>query len=164
MIISRRQFIGLLCVAVLLLVVVVGVRVIVQQLSEKATQQSSTLQRATLHIADQDLSVEVAKTTVARERGLGGRTSLAQDAGMLFVFQSPGRYGFWMKDTLIPLDMLWIDDAGVIVDLAQNVQPESYPTVYTPKSPARYVLEINAGFIRQNGVAIGQTVRLPSGY
>lgn len=164
MILSRRRIIGLACIAILLLIIAFGVTKIVQQLSDKAAQQTTLPHRAVLHIADRDLTVEVAQTSAERERGLGGRTSLAQDAGMLFVFQNPARYGFWMKDTLIPLDMIWIDRDGKIVDLVQDVQPDSYPTVYTPKSPAQYVLEVNAGFARRYGIVADQAVILPEGY
>ncbi len=80
-------------------------------------------------------------------RGLQFRTSLAQDAGMLFIFDQPLRYSFWMKDTLIALDMIWLDQEMRVVHVESNVPPctEDPCASYSPSEPALYVLELNAG-------------------
>ncbi len=101
------------------------------------------------------LRIEFATTTAAREKGLGGRKSIPNDYGMLFVFPWDGYYGFWMKDTLIPLDMFWLDDKGQVVSMAQNVATSTYPGVFYPSVPARYVLETAAGFAQAHGIATG---------
>lgn len=106
------------------------------------------------------LRIEYATTTAARERGLGGRTSVPDDYGMLFVFPNDGFYGFWMKDTLVPLDIFWLDSKGQIVSIAQDVATSSYPNVFYPTAPARYVLETAAGFARAHAVATGTPLRL----
>ena len=80
------------------------------------------------------------------------RESLDEKSGMLFVFPEDGRYGFWMKNTLIPLDIIWIDNDQRVVDI-QTAQPctaEPCPS-YTPSGDARYVLEINANVSEQYG-------------
>lgn len=105
---------------------------------------------------------EVADTEPVRARGLMFRRSLAADRGMLFVFDRPGPYAFWMKNTLIPLDMLWLDDEGRIVSLAVAVPPcrsDPCPT-YPPDADARYVLEVPSGFASQHRIAIGHVVRI----
>lgn len=114
----------------------------------------------TARFGDASLKLEYATTEAARERGLGGRTSLPANAGMLFVFSRPDYYGFWMKDTLIPLDMFWLDDKGQVVSMALNVATSSYPGVFYPVAPALYVLETNAGFAQAHGIATGTPLEL----
>lgn len=106
------------------------------------------------------LNIEYATTKVDREKGLGGRESIPSDYGMLFVFQKDDRYGFWMKDTLIPLDIFWLDNKGQVVSIAQNVATSSYPNVFYPSIPARYVLETSAGFAGAHGIATGTPLQL----
>ena len=106
------------------------------------------------------LRIDYATTTATRERGLGGRTSIPSDYGMLFVFAKSDFYGFWMKDTLVPLDMFWLDDKGQVVSIAEDVVPASYPHVFYPSTPARYVLETVAGFARAHGIATGTPLLL----
>lgn len=106
------------------------------------------------------LRIEYATTEAARERGLGGRASIPQDYGMLFVFPRDDYYGFWMKDTLIPLDMFWLDNKGQVISIAQDVATSTYPDVFYPSAPARYVLETAAGFARAHAVATGTPLLL----
>lgn len=108
------------------------------------------------------LNVEFATTTLAREHGLGGRTSLPGDYGMLFVFANADRHGFWMKDTLVPLDIFWLDVKGQVVHVEADVATSSYPAVFYPPVPALYALETVAGFARAHGIAIGTTLHLQS--
>lgn len=96
--------------------------------------------------------VELSTTPAQRSQWLMHRESLADDAGMLFVFQQPWSHNFWMKNTLIPLDMLWIDASWTIVHIEENVQPCKLPDwqrcpSYGPAAwtEAMYVLEVNAG-------------------
>ncbi len=108
------------------------------------------------------LIIEYATTTEARERGLSGRETVAQNQAMLFVFPRDGYYGFWMKDTLVPLDIFWLDSQGQVVSIKENVQPASYPDVFYPSAPARYVLETISGFAREHLVATGTSLLLKS--
>ncbi|HUY05225.1 MAG TPA: DUF192 domain-containing protein [Candidatus Paceibacterota bacterium] len=106
------------------------------------------------------LNIEYATTTAARERGLGGRTSIPSDYGMLFVFPKDGLYGFWMKDTLVPLDMFWLNAQGQVVFIAEDVLPSSFPHVFYPSAPARYVLETAAGFAAAHSIITGTPLLL----
>ncbi|HRH31672.1 MAG TPA: DUF192 domain-containing protein [Candidatus Paceibacterota bacterium] len=119
----------------------------------------------TLTIRGIAYQVEVEKDEASLSKGLGGREMLAQNAGMLFVFDTPSEHGFWMKDTLIPLDMIWISEGKKIVHIEKNVQPSSYPTVYSNElnaedgsDAALYVLELNAGEVDENQFAVGDEV------
>ncbi|HBO97016.1 MAG TPA: hypothetical protein DE315_03835 [Candidatus Omnitrophica bacterium] len=109
---------------------------------------------------DKCVQVEVVRKEEELHRGLQFRTSLAPDGGMLFVFQKSGPYAFWMKDTLIPLDMIWMDSERRIVHIEHNVPPcaaDPCPR-YPPSGPALYVLEINAGFAAKLGLKVGDTM------
>ena len=108
------------------------------------------------------LRIEYATTIEARERGLSWRESIAPDQAMLFVFPSDDYYGFWMKDTLVPLDIFWLDSQGQVVSIQEEVQPSSYPDVFYPTTPARYVLETAAGFAREHAIATGTPLLLKS--
>ena len=103
---------------------------------------------------------ELAATEAEREHGLMQRTFLGATDGMLFVFDAPGLHAFWMKDTLIPLDMLWLDASGKVVSIAESVPPCKTPEcpTYPPKAAASYVLEVNAGFAKKHAVRVGDTV------
>ncbi|MGV8168671.1 MAG: DUF192 domain-containing protein [Candidatus Nanoarchaeia archaeon] len=106
--------------------------------------------------------VEKVSTPETREIGLMYRTSLDEDKGMLFVFENESIYPFWMKNTLIPLDIIWIDSSGKIVYVYSNAQPcgeGSCPPIY-PNSSAKYVLEINAGLAEKYNLNENQNIRI----
>lgn len=102
-------------------------------------------------------SVEVADTEPIRERGLGYRDTLCATCGMLFVFDHPDTYAFWMKGMRFPLDMLWIRD-GSIVHIERSVDFHDQRAVYAPGQPADQVLELNAGACEQKGIREGDMV------
>jgi uncharacterized protein len=105
--------------------------------------------------------IEIADTDAERQTGLMGRTTLEADAGMLFVFDQEQTLSFWMKDTLIPLSIAYIDSEGRIVDI-QDMQPlDDLPPQYVSAEPAQYALEVNQGFFEERGVTIGDMVELP---
>lgn len=110
---------------------------------------------STLTASSTTIAVMIAETPEEREHGLSGRTTLDADMGMLFVFDHPDRYGFWMPNMLFPLDIIWIDANWRIVDIAPGVTPASYPLVFKPKSEAQYVLEVNAGNAAAWGWGVG---------
>jgi uncharacterized membrane protein (UPF0127 family) len=108
------------------------------------------------------LRVEVAETPEARARGLMFRRTLADDRGMLFIFEEDARWAFWMKNTLIPLSIAFIDRTWHVVeilDMALAPDPEHGPfPVYQPRAPARYALEVRQGLFRRKGIAVGARV------
>jgi len=106
------------------------------------------------------LTIDYATTEAERERGLGGRKSIPQDYGMLFIFPVEGRYGFWMKDTLVPLDIFWLDDKRQVISMSLNVATSTYPDVFYPVSPVKYVLETAAGFAKMHAIATGTVLHL----
>lgn len=111
-----------------------------------------------------DIRVEIARTKEERAKGLGGRENLASDSGMIFEFEERGKPRFWMKGMLIPLDFIWIDGEKV-VDLLPNVQPpqpgqsdNSLPN-FAPVAETDKVLEVNAGFIREHNITVGDRIQ-----
>ena len=108
------------------------------------------------------LEVEVADTRASRELGLSGREKMGDNEGLMFVFDEPGRYGFWMKDMKFPLDIIWINQNGVVVDIERNVTPESYnqKKTFINQSEALYVLEINSGLSEKFGLYLGSKVKI----
>lgn len=118
-----------------------------------------------LKINETSVKVELANTEASRKKGLSGRDSLDPNSGMLFVFESKDtRTGFWMKDTKIALDFIWIND-GKVSQITDNVQPEpSTPEnelkIYTPDRPIDYMLEVGAGFVQKNNIKSGDSVDL----
>ncbi len=105
------------------------------------------------------IEAEIAKTLQEKSQGLSGRILLEQTKGMLFIFDQPGFYGFWMKDMNFPIDIIWIDQNRIIVDITENLFPATFPKSFQPKSPAKYVLEVNAGFADKNKIVIGDAVK-----
>jgi hypothetical protein len=104
------------------------------------------------------VDVEVAREPEHRQRGLMYRKTLAETAGMLFVFEQPRVQTFWMKNTCLPLDMLFLDRDGLIVGIEENV-PTMNTETYHVNCPSQLVLEVNAGWSRRHGVKAGQRVR-----
>lgn len=107
------------------------------------------------------IQVEIAADDATRAQGLMYRDQLPQDRGMIFLFTKAGNYPFWMKDTLIPLDMIWIDEQHRIVHIAHNVRPckaDPCPN-YDPGAFANAVLEVAAGVAARHGLANGQPLR-----
>lgn len=104
-------------------------------------------------------TVEVVDTPQARQIGLMYREKLEENKGMLFIFDSEGSYPFWMKNTLIPLDIIWIDSFGKIIDIREAEPCEKDPCPVIPHAgSAKYVLEINKGLSSQLGIEVGQMV------
>jgi len=107
---------------------------------------------------------EIVTTTAAQERGLGGRADIPENYGMLFVFAKADNYGFWMKDMLAPIDMIWLDTDGTILKINANVQPDTYPQAFYPPKPVKYVLETRANEAARRGWGVGTKVSLPASH
>jgi uncharacterized membrane protein (UPF0127 family) len=110
-------------------------------------------------VDDQTVRVTIADSDELRSRGLGGRAGLAPDEGMLFVFDTDLQPGFWMKDMLFSIDILWLDSEKRIVHIAPRVAPDTYPKAFFPPVPSRYVLELPTGFAARHKIRIGDVAR-----
>lgn len=106
--------------------------------------------------------VELARTQEERGRGLMYRKTLKQDRGMFFIFSSSTIQSFWMKNTLIPLDLIFIDENLKVVGIVEDAQPHDLSGQHI-KSPSRYVLEVNSGEAARHGIVPG-TLVVPKGF
>ena len=148
---------------ILFLLTVVSVAGLVTALIAQAQEQQPA-PTATVSITNAagqtvDILVEIADTPAERETGLMGRSALAADSGMLFVFDQDQPLSFWMKDTLIPLSIAFINSKGIIVDI-QDMQPLD-ETPHHSVAPAKYALEVNQGFFAAQGIQVGDQAVLP---
>lgn len=105
-----------------------------------------------------EIQVEIADDEAERARGLMFRESLPRDQGMLFIYPEERTLSFWMRNTLIPLDIAYADSEGRIVDIKQ-MEPQTLET-HESGAPARYALEMNLGWFQSNGVRIGDTIEM----
>jgi uncharacterized membrane protein (UPF0127 family) len=103
------------------------------------------------------LTVDLATTPEEQQMGLSNRTSMPEDHGMLFVFTQEAQWSFWMHEMDFPLDIIWFNATKQVVFIEQDLPPctpQACP-IFTPPVNAIYVLEVNAGFVKANGVSIG---------
>lgn len=115
---------------------------------------------AQMKVGSAVVRVDIADTVGKRQQGLSGRENLPRDQGMLFTFDAPLKYSFWMKDMRFPLDFIWIRE-GRVVDITENVPypiGNSPPATVQPQEPATAVLEVNADFTERHSIKIGDAV------
>lgn len=129
-----------------------------------ARYQNTNNQRLTtnsqIRIGDESIPVEIADTDAERNLGLSGRAILENGHGLLFIFDTSSKYGFWMKDMRFPIDIVWIDENWRIISVTRNVAPETYPKVFEPERAIRYALELNAGEAEKFGIDTGLILSL----
>lgn len=155
----RNIFFTALCVG-LFFTSMYGIRCGVYQICEIEMLSKFVRHDVTILMPKGAIQVEVAQSKSSRELGLSGRPSMRNDEGILFVFDVPGKYGFWMKDMNFPLDIIWINESGLVVDIERNLTPDSYPKTFINEVDASYVLEINAGLAKEFGLFLGSKVKI----
>lgn len=142
-------------VMLMLLLIIISIIVFTEKNKTKGELEN-------LCINENCFDVEVVDSKEELRTGLMFRENLDKDKGMLFIFSSPANYSFWMKNTLIPLDIIWIDENKNIVHINENTLPckEEPCTTYLPDKEALYVLEINAGLSKEYNIKIGDKVQI----
>lgn len=110
-----------------------------------------------IEINNHKINIEVADTDEKRIQGLSGRKNLCGDCGLLFVFEKPGNYSFWMKDMNFPLDFIFINGEQII-GLKENIFPSTYPHTFTATTNFDKALEVNSGFVTKNGIKLNQRI------
>ena len=128
---------------------------VTQTLKETLRDSSVGFATSTIEIGNKIYTVEIARTDTERTKGLSGRNSLATDTGLVFIFDKPDKYGFWMKDMNFPIDIIWFDENWKIVHIEDNLSPQSFPKIFYPKGLSLYVFEINAGEVERAHMKIG---------
>jgi len=116
--------------------------------------------RSVIKVNDKEIYVEIADEPDEYDRGLMFRDKLADNAGMWFIFENEAARAFWMKNTFIPLDIIFVDSDLNIAQILENVEPclADPCTTYSSEMPVQYVLEVNAGFTDANNLKIGDRI------
>ncbi len=123
-----------------------------------STIASTTL---SIKIGSAKLNVDLAITPAEMSKGLSGRESLTENEGMLFIFPAETIPAFWMKDMKFAIDIIWIDKQGRVVGIEHNLQPDSYPKLFSPSQPVKYVLEVKAGWAKRHLIKLGDRADVP---
>ena len=144
---KRRVFRGRRIEGIVLALLLLGVPVVC----------SEGLSKIPLYLKDKEIRVEVAKTWEERARGLMGRKSLGDLEEMFFIFETEDYHSFWMKNTLIPLSIAFIDKEGRIVDMT-DMKPLTLES-HMPSKRILYALEMKQGWFSANGITVGDYVR-----
>ena len=108
-----------------------------------------------VNFANASVDVEIAQSNIDRKVGLGNHNSLGEGSGMLFIFELSATHGFWMENMDFPIDIIWMNEKRQIVHIENSVSPDSYPNVFYPNLPAKYVLETNSGWAKSHNVRVG---------
>ena len=144
----RRVIVGIIIIGLISIAIVAGYYTL---------DQPQTTNR--IEIDGVTLTVELATTPSAQQQGLSDRDSMSQDHGMLFIFTQAAEWGFWMHEMRFSLDIIWFNVNKQVIFIEQDLLPctPSICPVYTPPVNAMYVLEVNAGFVKANGVKLGDS-------
>ncbi len=132
--------------------------------TEETTSEPSGLRTVAIDASGGDrvvVRVEIANNFFEQARGLMHRTTLGEDRGMLFVYPDERPLSYWMKNTLIPLSIAYIDAEGRITDILDMKPLDDRPPHYVSPEPVRYALEVNKGFFKERGVKVGDHAELP---
>ncbi|MEK7151911.1 MAG: DUF192 domain-containing protein [Patescibacteria group bacterium] len=137
-------------------VIFVSLFFVARESGEEVSEQVSA--HPFVMVGETEVLVEVVDTPEERTRGLSGKETLGEENGMLFIFERPGVYPFWMKEMRFSIDIIWIDESFHVADITEEVSPGSFPNTFSPALPVRYVLEVPAGFIKKHGITKGEQV------
>jgi len=128
--------------------------------TQKNEENTLILTESNIQIGDSTFKVTIADTPRERTKGLSGRKELSSDEGLIFVFEKPGIYPFWMKEMNFPIDIIWIGEDLHIAYIKENATPESFPETFTPDTLSLYALEVNTGTVAKKKIKIGDEVFL----
>ena len=129
---------------------------------QDALQNDSEYLRAKVSIEGFELSAEIPVTGELMSKGLSVRNQLRENESMLFVFEEPSRYAFWVKDMKFPIDIIWLDSYGIIVHMEENLMPCPLVLIcpsYAPDADSQYVLETTAGFAQRHNISLGTNIK-----
>lgn len=119
--------------------------------------EMNNMKHKSIILTGQKIDVEIAATPAEQQKGLGGRSSFADDQGMFFPLTKVSMPSFWMKDMKIPIDILWIFE-GRVVGIESSVAADDGQHLYSPKQPVDSVLELSAGWTKRHGTLIGDRI------
>lgn len=115
-----------------------------------------------MQIGSTTVMASVAESWMERIKGLSDTPYLPEEIVKLFIFDSSGYHSIWMKDMNYSIDIIWVSEDGVVVHTQSGAAPESFPAMFVPEVPAKYVIETVDGFVAKNNISLGATVILPN--
>jgi len=131
------------------------------EIESAQTQQQEQNKTALVSLGGVNVTASLSTTPDSQSKGLSIKDSLNENEGMLFIFESPQKYSFWMKDMKFPIDIIWINSTGKIVHIEKNLSP-CYLLLpcpsYAPNNDSLYVLEVVSNFTNKFGVSVGDSV------
>lgn len=155
---KRHSFIFSICIVIIF--IIIGFFLINQFTKNTVLENIKSIK-----IAGQNIKVELAISEAEKSKGLSARQGLADNEGMLFIFENPNKYSFWMKDMKFPIDIIWLasseSEGGEevkVVYIKKDARLESYPETFSPDKNAKYILEISSGFSEKNNLKVGDQV------
>lgn len=111
-----------------------------------------------LQLGDRIITLQIADSADKQQLGLGKRSKLSPDRGMVFTYPNEQQRCFWMKDMNFPIDIIWLDGMKLIVTIESDLKPETYPKTFCPDKSAQYVIELRPGTAKATGMKAGQTL------
>lgn len=126
----------------------------------KEIVQKTSGTKKTIYIQNVKLAVDIADEPHEQTRGLSGKEYMAENEGMIFVFSESIIPAFWMKDMKLALDIIWVDAENTIIGIEKNVSTDTFPKIFSPPSPIKYALEVNANWSDKNQINPGDKLRL----
>lgn len=154
---TQKLLLILACVCISLVLVVIAIS---SNTKEVKGSFAPLRHDIVLKLPKGSLYTHIATSKKEQETGLSYQRAIDADEGMLFIFEKPGRYGFWMKDMNFPIDILWISEEGRVVHIEENVTTSTFPEVFTNEPQAKYVLEVNSGGAKDFGLFLGTKIDL----
>lgn len=145
--------------AVVFLAFALGSIFTIQKFSDAYTCGEPFSETMIMRLGGRDFGIEVARTPHERRCGLSLRAALGSRRGLLLVFSEDDRHGMWMKDMRFSLDAVWLDREFAVVDVMPDIAPETYPSMFYPSAPARYILELSAGTARSLALERGDRIQ-----
>lgn len=115
-------------------------------------------------VRDVAVDAVIADTEKERVQGLSGLRSMGPREGLLMIFDTADHHAIWMKDMNFPIDIIWVGDDLTVVDITEAISPDTYPSIFEPRTPARMALEVNARFVATHRIKVGDPVLLNDQY
>ncbi len=145
-----------------LIIVVCGAVLFTRDASDRSQMivEQYTYTDGIVRLRDATIAVTIADTREQMIQGLSLQKTLPPNSGVWFSFPESAPRGFWMKDMLFPIDIIWLNEHKTIVHIEHEVHPDSFPQTFSPPVPAQFVLEVPAGLSKQNGLLVGDTATL----
>ena len=168
---NRPYLVGIVFVLALVVVYVVGTNIQTEKLQPASVSSTKTQARSAVAFVKEGelrfldgrdnlrsaIDIEIADDEASRMQGLMYRDSMAENQGMLFVFPDEAERSFWMENTILPLDIIYIDARNRIVTIQKNTVPYSRDSIPS-NGPAKYVVEVNAGYCDRHSVKVGDHI------